>query len=138
MRQPEKLERVAGIEPAYSAWKAAALPLSYTRIRTSATRIAEVENRFLPGFNSPVKCVYFRTGLFKRASFIEGKPHCAQPSPLEPAEAFRAFCASSHDGLRRGCGNTGQGSSRHFQDPNWCQHRIRLRDLVLTKNALFF
>ena len=26
-----KLERVAGIEPAYSAWKAAALPLSYTR-----------------------------------------------------------------------------------------------------------
>ncbi len=27
----EGLERVAGIEPAYSAWKAAALPLSYTR-----------------------------------------------------------------------------------------------------------
>ena len=26
-----QLERVAGIEPAYSAWKAAALPLSYTR-----------------------------------------------------------------------------------------------------------
>jgi hypothetical protein len=26
------LERVAGIEPAYSAWKAAALPLSYTRV----------------------------------------------------------------------------------------------------------
>ncbi len=29
----EHLERVAGIEPAYSAWKAAALPLSYTRIQ---------------------------------------------------------------------------------------------------------
>jgi hypothetical protein len=28
----EKLERVKGIEPSYSAWKAAALPLSYTRI----------------------------------------------------------------------------------------------------------
>ena len=27
----EKLERVKGIEPSYSAWKAAALPLSYTR-----------------------------------------------------------------------------------------------------------
>jgi hypothetical protein len=27
-----KLERVKGIEPSYSAWKAAALPLSYTRI----------------------------------------------------------------------------------------------------------
>lgn len=30
------LERVAGIEPAYSAWKAAALPLSYTRALTPA------------------------------------------------------------------------------------------------------
>ena len=30
-RQRGGLERVAGIEPAYSAWKAAALPLSYTR-----------------------------------------------------------------------------------------------------------
>jgi hypothetical protein len=27
------LERVKGIEPSYSAWKAAALPLSYTRTR---------------------------------------------------------------------------------------------------------
>ena len=26
------LERVKGIEPSYSAWEAAALPLSYTRI----------------------------------------------------------------------------------------------------------
>jgi hypothetical protein len=26
-----KLERVKGIEPSYSAWEAAALPLSYTR-----------------------------------------------------------------------------------------------------------
>jgi hypothetical protein len=30
------LERVAGIEPAYSAWKAAALPLSYTRFSATA------------------------------------------------------------------------------------------------------
>src|SRR4051794_30770615 len=27
-----QLERVKGIEPSYSAWKAAALPLSYTRV----------------------------------------------------------------------------------------------------------
>jgi hypothetical protein len=33
-RNPLKtLERVKGIEPSYSAWKAAALPLSYTRVR---------------------------------------------------------------------------------------------------------
>ena len=34
------MERVAGIEPAYSAWKAAALPLSYTRMRRQVTRRA--------------------------------------------------------------------------------------------------
>ena len=28
----EKMERVMGIEPTYSAWKAEALPLSYTRL----------------------------------------------------------------------------------------------------------
>jgi hypothetical protein len=36
LRQQEggkRLERVKGIEPSYSAWKAAALPLSYTRAR---------------------------------------------------------------------------------------------------------
>jgi hypothetical protein len=27
-----RMERVKGIEPSYSAWKAAALPLSYTRM----------------------------------------------------------------------------------------------------------
>jgi hypothetical protein len=30
-RRVEGMERVKGIEPSYSAWKAAALPLSYTR-----------------------------------------------------------------------------------------------------------
>ena len=31
------MERVKGIEPSYSAWKAAALPLSYTRITQDTT-----------------------------------------------------------------------------------------------------
>ena len=34
----KKLERVKGIEPSYSAWKAAALPLSYTRARRRVNR----------------------------------------------------------------------------------------------------
>jgi hypothetical protein len=34
------LERVKGIEPSYSAWKAAALPLSYTRAGVELTRRA--------------------------------------------------------------------------------------------------
>jgi hypothetical protein len=32
-----KMERVKGIEPSYSAWKAAALPLSYTRSRSDSS-----------------------------------------------------------------------------------------------------
>jgi hypothetical protein len=32
LRRTRSLERVKGIEPSYSAWKAAALPLSYTRM----------------------------------------------------------------------------------------------------------
>jgi hypothetical protein len=41
----EILERVKGIEPSYSAWKAAALPLSYTRAGVDLTRRAGVLNR---------------------------------------------------------------------------------------------
>ena len=37
----EGLERVAGIEPAYLAWKATALPLSYTR--TQFARLAFIK-----------------------------------------------------------------------------------------------
>jgi hypothetical protein len=33
-----KMERVKGIEPSSSAWKAVALPLSYTRTRSSLQR----------------------------------------------------------------------------------------------------
>jgi hypothetical protein len=36
------LERVKGIEPSYSAWKAAALPLSYTRVSTDGLVVGEV------------------------------------------------------------------------------------------------
>src|SRR5271155_2657624 len=43
------LERVKGIEPSYSAWKAAALPLSYTRISADQlTRRASGLNRYAP------------------------------------------------------------------------------------------
>ena len=39
------LERVKGIEPSYSAWKAAALPLSYTRATDELTRRPRRLNR---------------------------------------------------------------------------------------------
>jgi hypothetical protein len=38
----KELERVKGIEPSYSAWKAAALPLSYTRVSTIGLVVGEV------------------------------------------------------------------------------------------------
>jgi hypothetical protein len=41
----EGLERVKGIEPSYSAWKAAALPLSYTRAGDQLSRRASGLNR---------------------------------------------------------------------------------------------
>ena len=51
MPEIEKLERVAGIEPAYSAWKAAALPLSYTRALFSLERcgVSRNEDRMVEG-----------------------------------------------------------------------------------------
>jgi hypothetical protein len=41
----EGLERVEGIEPSYSAWKAAALPLSYTRIAGPESTMNEAMSR---------------------------------------------------------------------------------------------
>jgi hypothetical protein len=40
MIRENSLERVTGIEPAWPAWKAGALPLSYTRV--SLTRLEQV------------------------------------------------------------------------------------------------
>jgi hypothetical protein len=42
------LERVPGIEPGYSAWKAAALPLSYTRIASGSN--SSLPDHILPAF----------------------------------------------------------------------------------------
>ncbi len=39
--QNNMLERVMGIEPTSSAWKAAALPLSYTRIISCSLQLVE-------------------------------------------------------------------------------------------------
>ena len=47
------LERVKGIEPSYSAWKAAALPLSYTRVGDDLTRHAGGLNRLAKAPEKP-------------------------------------------------------------------------------------
>ncbi len=38
------MERVTGIEPAFSAWEADVLPLNYTRERSDATKGAQLES----------------------------------------------------------------------------------------------
>ena len=44
----KKLERVMGIEPTYPAWKAGALPLSYTRIHRPPSRDSALLSRCRP------------------------------------------------------------------------------------------
>ena len=51
------MERVPGIEPGYSAWKAAALPLSYTRILA----------RVMPSSGAIGKLIYTRVSEFRAA-----------------------------------------------------------------------
>ncbi len=47
------LERVKGIEPSYSAWKAAALPLSYTRAPTMNYHAREAASTVHPPVSAP-------------------------------------------------------------------------------------
>jgi hypothetical protein len=56
----KSLERVKGIEPSYSAWKAAALPLSYTRVARFMQRGAEHCNMGAALREAPhsARCVY--------------------------------------------------------------------------------
>jgi hypothetical protein len=56
------LERVKGIEPSYSAWKAAALPLSYTRIASRSPimpgRLSQPPWRVSLTLNRPALATY--------------------------------------------------------------------------------
>ena len=72
------LERVKGIEPSYSAWKAAALPLSYTRARginqhamRAASTAARRPSRAANGLCFPGILRRFRLNSGKFASYIE-------------------------------------------------------------------
>ena len=49
-----EMERVTGIEPAYLAWEASALPLSYTRVQTAVKGVylSQDPSAVSPSFNS--------------------------------------------------------------------------------------
>jgi hypothetical protein len=60
------LERVEGIEPSYSAWKAAALPLSYTRVRRMtyhAASAASTSHGPVLGLNRPGIAAYIDVSI---------------------------------------------------------------------------
>jgi hypothetical protein len=48
------LERVKGIEPSSSAWKAVALPLSYTRDQTTGDGRRRTEEHFIRRLSSDI------------------------------------------------------------------------------------
>jgi hypothetical protein len=64
------LERVKGIEPSYSAWKAAALPLSYTRARPINYHAGQAASTAMSGF-----------APFRRSCRRPLFPRCASPPP---------------------------------------------------------
>jgi hypothetical protein len=64
------LERVKGIEPSYSAWKAAALPLSYTRLWADhVSRQASRLNRPAPVRTRKRPCSASRIAALNRRRF---------------------------------------------------------------------
>src|ERR1700761_5677729 len=73
------VERVAGIEPASSAWKAAALPLCYTRETPAARRLcgnSALISQVHKPFGSSGQCVVGEVGL---------EPTKAMPADLQSA-----------------------------------------------------
>ncbi len=53
----ESLERVTGIEPAFSAWEADVLPLNYTR-KSSNESAAKSNEEAIAGLNPHVKLAF--------------------------------------------------------------------------------
>src|SRR6266478_7244305 len=73
------LERVKGIEPSSSAWKAVALPLSYTRLQKSEDRMQVSEQ--LPSISDPCS----RPSVLRMVGEVGLEPTKAQPADLQSA-----------------------------------------------------
>ena len=86
------LERVEGIEPSYSAWKAAALPLSYTRMPRHVTRCAgglnlragEVPNWAVPVIARLRSGSSYRHPAVRAIGRQDRVPQCPLTSPIDP------------------------------------------------------
>ena len=90
------LERVAGIEPAYSAWKADVLPLNYTRcVKRSFIRLVEGG-----GFEPPklARQIYSLIPLATREPLRKAAYCPDAPSPCQPVLPLKL---STYDHSRR-------------------------------------
>ncbi len=102
-----ELERVMGIEPTYSAWKAAALPLSYTRIATS---IRTMGSQGQAGFRVCFRSCGARIATNPSPVMPEqGMPRVSPPDQIWPdtrARRFRAAGPPLHPGRLQRNGRT--------------------------------
>ena len=119
---PKKLERVKGIEPSYSAWKAAALPLSYTRaaLRPSAggreVALDRISWQWAAAKSIAIPAQALRTDR-------TGRIDATRPSSATPAGqwslivsdylALSAFAAVSKSRLRRPVSVSPQAAGQH-------------------------
>ncbi len=103
-RPREKLERVKGIEPSYSAWKAAALPLSYTR----EAGVSPASGRAMRGDSRGAKVIRQVRAPSKRRA--PASSDCLVPAPRWPAARRRFLCV----GRRRGLYHPGVGAMLPF------------------------
>ena len=65
----KSLERVKGIEPSYSAWKAAALPLSYTRV-SAITYHAKRTASTVPMGRAPASPLPISAPKYRSSSYL--------------------------------------------------------------------
>ena len=125
------LERVAGIEPAYSAWKAAALPLSYTRARRFPA--SEVPTAKL------VEGAGFEPAYAKRSDLqSDGFNH--SPTPPQPRPSWARGRGAPQQGRPRGglCGSALLMSTRnaHASLPNRTYSLIGILRLIVSSCVL--
>jgi hypothetical protein len=70
----KRLERVKGIEPSYSAWKAAALPLSYTRLLAINYHAGPAASTVMRRTRDLAR--YRRESTDNRLEGLAGRPRC--------------------------------------------------------------
>ena len=95
------MERMTGIEPAYSAWEADVLPLNYIRVVRHQASTLTVRDRVRPSFprsGEPFTASGEPSGTLT-VDFRRSEPHTGRASPAMKGAAMTEFDESSEDSL---------------------------------------